>query len=424
MKMNDFPMMARIERKFPSPLEVSPRDAIEREFAKLGLADAVAGKKVGITAGSRGIGDMVEAIAAIVRCVRGAGGEPSVLAAMGSHGGGTAEGQKSILDSLGVVESSVGAPVITCGECRSIGTTEHGLEAYMLASAFDVDAIIAINRVKVHTAFHGEVESGLHKMLVVGLGGPRGSAQFHSRGSAELPGLLLEIGAHILREMPVVAGFAIVENAYDRTASITGVRPADFRAEERRLLEVSRSLMPALPADDLDCLIVEEMGKNFSGTGLDTNIIGRLRIEGVEEPAHPSIKRVAVLDLSDESHGNANGMGLADVTTQKLVDKLDLDATYLNCVTTGFLIRGATPVHRATERDAIALMLRSLGETSPDRARVIQTANTLHITDLFVSEALLPEVERVEGVSVVEPLAPMTFTDAGDLARRLKGSRR
>lgn len=415
----EMPKLARVRQVFARPATTDIAAAVAGEFARLGLCGAVAGKRVGITAGSRGIRDILPILRALISEIRTAGGEPVVLAAMGSHGGGTSRGQTEILESLGITGTALGAPVVACDESVEIGETPEGLKAFMLQSAFDVDALIPVNRVKVHTAFHGAVESGLFKMLVVGLGGPKGAAQFHSRGSAELPALLLSVGALILERMPVIAGFAIVENGYEETATVKGVHACDFKIEEPRILDYARSLLPGLPVRDLDALVIEEMGKNFSGTGVDTNIVGRLRIEGVPEPDCPSIRKIAVLDLSDESHGNANGVGLMDLTTKHLVDKIDRHATYLNCATTGFLMRGATPVWLDTERETMELMLRSLGETSAREVRLIQIPNTLHLTECFVSEALLPEIEAAENAEIASGLFEMTFLPDGTIRHRI-----
>ena len=413
------PRMARVRQTFGRPVAEDPGAAVREEYARLGIGPDLCGKRVGITVGSRGIGSVVPILQALVAEVSASGGKPVLLSAMGSHGGGTEAGQKEVLDSLGITEEAIGAPVVTCAESVEIGRTPEGLVAYMLKSALSVDAILPVNRLKVHTAFHGEVESGLYKMLVVGLGGPRGAAQFHSRGSAELPHLLLSVGDVILEKMPVVAGFAIVENGYEETALIKGIPAAGLRDEEPNLLDYARSLMPSLPVLDLDALIIEEMGKNYSGTGVDTNIIGRLRIEGVPEPESPAIQKIAVLDLSEESHGNANGIGLLDVTTDRLVSRMDLHATYLNCTTTGFLIRGATPVHLPTEREAIELMLRSLGGKRPEEVRLIQIPNTLHLTECLVSEALLPEIGRNLDVEVLGEPTALAFDDKGELVHRI-----
>ncbi|MDR1943249.1 MAG: hypothetical protein LBQ19_00340, partial [Synergistaceae bacterium] len=354
------PELVRVKRAFKRPRVDDVEKSVADEFARLSLGDALRGAKVGVTVGSRGIRDILAILRTLIRLIKSSGGEPVLLAAMGSHGAGSEEGQSGILTSLGVTEDALGAPIMTCAKSAEIGKTKDGGAAYALESALSVDAIIVVNRVKVHTAFHGAVESGLFKMLAVGLGGPAGAVHFHGAGRESLPDILLDIGSLMLKKLPVAAGFAIVENAFEETALIKGVDASSMEEEERGLLEFSRSLMPSLPASRLDALIVEEMGKNYSGTGLDTNIIGRLRIEGVPEPPSPEIKRVAVLDLSAESHGNANGVGLADLATKKLVDSIDKRATFLNCATTGFFMRGAVPVHFDTEREVVEVMLKSL----------------------------------------------------------------
>jgi hypothetical protein len=325
------------------------------------------------------------------------------------------------LRSLGITESALGAPVSACAESADLGETPGGLGVCVLRSALAVDAVLPVNRIKVHTAFHGEIESGLYKMLVVGLGGPSGAARFHGRGAGELSGLLLEAGDLILRKLPVAAGFAIVENAYERTALIRGVAPGDFRSEEPRILDLARSLMPCLPAGDLDALVIEEMGKNYSGTGIDTNVIGRMRIDGVPEPEFPSIRRVAVLDLSEESHGNANGIGLADLTTKRLADKIDRRATYLNCATTGFLNRGALPPHPATEREMMELLMLSLGSKRAGDVRLVQVHDTLNLSDFLVSEALVPDIEALPNAEVLGEPGEMFFDGHGNLTRRVGG---
>jgi hypothetical protein len=374
---------------------------------------------VGITVGSRGIGDIIPILISLVREVRASGGAPLLLAAMGSHGGGTEEGQRGILSSLGITEDSIGAPVVTCDKCAPIGTTPRGDAVFVLESALSPDVILPVNRVKAHTAFHGPVESGLHKMLAVGLGGPAGAARFHSMGAGELPRMLLDAGALILDKLPIPAGLAIVENGYDETALIKGIPSGDIAAEEPKLLDLAKSLMPSLPAQNLDALIIEEMGKNYSGTGMDTNIIGRLRIEGTPEPPSPSIEKIAVLDLSEESHGNANGIGLADITTKKLVGKIDRAATYLNCATTGFLIRGAIPVFLDSEREMMELMMRSLGARSAGGLRLIQIPNTLRLSECFVSEALIPEVASAPNTGITGEIMDMSFDGDGSLYHRI-----
>ena len=412
------PPMARIRQSF-----VRPRvdDAAAEMTAQMELlAPRIkAGSTVGITVGSRGIQNICAMLEAVIAVVRRCGATPVLLAAMGSHGGGTPQGQKEVLDSLNITEERLGAKVVTCATCRSIGQTADGLTAHMLDSAFSVDAIIPINRVKTHTSFKGCVESGMCKMLVVGLGGPGGAGQFHSLGQSELPRLLVDVSRIILQKMPVIGGIAIVENAYEETARIQALLAEEMIEREVDLLTWSKTLMPALPVDRLHGLIVEEMGKNFSGTGVDTNIIGRLRIQGEAEMTSPSIRYVSVLDLSDESHGNATGIGLVDFVTQRLIDKVDRKATYLNNLTTTFVTRAFLPTWYDTEQEALETMMFCLRSIPQDEVRLVHIPNTLYLTDCLVTEAVLKELTDTSRFSVVHGPRPVQFDAQGQLADRI-----
>ena len=396
------PKLVKIRQTFSRPLVEDVSGAVLTELSRLNISRKLAGKRIGITAGSRGIQNIVPILRQVVQYIKAQGGEPCVLAAMGSHGGGTAAGQKEVLDSLGLTEAMLEAEVVTCAESKIISHTREGIPAYIAESALKLDGILVVNRVKTHTSFKGQVESGLVKKLVVGLGGPQGAKQFHGFGSTELSRLLVEIGEVILAKLPVLGGLAIIENAYEETALIQGV-------EESRLLAYSKSLMPSLPVDDIDILLIGEMGKNFSGTGIDTNIIGRTRIQGVAEPPSPSVKRIVVLDLSEESHGNATGIGLADFVTQRLVDKMDRQATYLNCLTSTFVIRAATPIHYADDRALIEAVQYSLSSISPENLRVVAIPNTLFLTECLVSEPVARQLAVHAGVTIDGEAEELTF---------------
>jgi hypothetical protein len=258
---------------------------------------------------------------------------------------------------------------------------------------------------------------------VVGLGGPQGARQFHSQGkSGLLSGLLREVGTVILDRMPVIGGVAVVENAYEETALVKAVSKDDMLREETVLLDYAKSLMPGLPVRRLDALLVEEMGKNYSGTGMDTNIIGRLCIQGEPEPEDPFVRYLAVWDLSEDSHGNACGIGLADFTTEKLVRKIDRGPTYLNCLTTTFPIRAKIPLYLDTEREVFDAVLHCLeGGIPSEKIRLAVIPNTLFLTECFVSEALLPEVADTERFTILSGPEPVTFTASGDMRPRLGG---
>lgn len=417
-----FPRLVKIRQNFPRPRVMdAPAAAAAAMTELLRAASVSAGQKVGITVGSRGIRNIAPILRQAVGAVRSFGAEPVLLAAMGSHGGGTEAGQRELLESLGITERIVGAPVVCCAAAREIGVTADNRTAYILDSAFEVDHIIPINRIKTHTSFKGELESGLIKKLVVGLGGPQGARQFHSQGrSAMLSPLLRSVGAVILAKMPVAGGIAIIENAYEETALVQAVARETMLDEEVRLLQYAKSLMPGLPATQLDALIVEEMGKNFSGTGMDTNIIGRIRIQGEPEPAEPFIRYIAVWDLTEDSHGNACGIGLADFTTKKLVEKIDRKPTYLNCLTTTFPIRAKIPLYLDTEQEVMEAVFRCLeGSVPREQVRLAVIPNTLFLSECYVSEALAESLRGNDRIDILDGPVPIAFTENGSMRPRL-----
>ena len=416
-----FPRMVPVRQHFARDRVADVPGVVRAELDKLASA-VTPGMSVGITVGSRGIRDILSILETAVGWVKDRGAEPVLLAAMGSHGGGAAAGQKEVLDSLGITEERLGARVVTCDQGREVGVTDSGWTVYMLESAFAVDAILPINRVKTHTSFKGNVESGLAKKLAVGLGGPPGAIQFHTVGKSELLSPMLEdVARAIIARMPVVGGLAIIENAYEETAKIEGVLAEEIIARERELLLYSKSLMPSLPVERIDALIIEEMGKNYSGTGLDTNIVGRLRIQGGTEQESPVIRYISVLDLSEASHGNATGIGLADFTTKALVDKIDRKATYLNCLTTTFVTRAFLPMFFDTEEETLTTMMHCLRNTPLEEVCMVLIPNTLFLTDCYVSEALLPEISGKARYEIAGTPRELTFNAQGRLELRLSG---
>lgn len=387
------------------------------------ISGVAAGSSVGITAGSRGIADIAEIYRAAADAIRDSGCEPFLFSSMGSHGGGTAEGQREVLASLGVTEESVGARVVCSGEVQEIGETVGGtsgglagLPVYVAREAIDADAILAVNRIKPHTSFHGEYESGLLKMLSVGLGRAAGASMVHSLGWENMVGAIRSISEVVLREIPVAGGLAVVQNGYERPAVIEGIPPERLKVREPELLDLAREYLPRLPVDDLDLLVVLEIGKNFSGTGMDPNVIGRLRLEGIPEPEKPRIRCIAVLDLSEASHGNATGVGLADLTTKKLVEKIDRQTTYLNCLTSGGPQRAAIPMTFDSERELLDAARRLLKPDDPTNLRVMMVKNTLDLETVLVSETVAEELRLAPNVSVSEKGVPLL--DGGRIAGR------
>ena len=302
-------------------------------------------------------------------------------------------------------------PIIASGESVKIGEVGPGVPVYVNPIALESQGLIVINRVKPHTSFRAPVESGLTKMVAVGLGNPKGAAALHSFGVRGLASYIPLVAACIMERLPILYGIAIVENAYEQTALITGVEPDQFYLRDQELLNMARSLMPRLPFDDLDMLVVRRMGKCFSGTGMDTNIIGRLRIQGEPEPEHPRIKRIAVLDLDERSEGNALGIGLADFTTDRLLANIDWPVTYLNVLSTTFVLRAMAPMHFATDEETLSAAITSLGGLEKDNARVLVIDNTLDLSRIEFSAALLEEARSTTPIAIEGAGRQMQFVD-------------
>ncbi len=352
------------------------------------------GSYIAIAAGSRGIRNIHRIVRATVDVVKEFGGRPFIVPAMGSHGGATAEGQKELLEGYGITEEYTGAPIRSSMEVVELPS--NGLEnrVYMDKLAYSADGTIVINRVKPHTDFHGDIESGLLKMCVIGLGKHKQAIEIHKFGTYGLKYLIPPTAKRIIEYGNIILGIGIVENAYDETMIISAVKPEDFEREDKRLLDIARENMPCLPVDKLDILIVDEMGKDISGAGMDTNIIGRIYIDGETEPERPKITRIVVTDLTEKAHGNAIGIGLADLTTRRLVNKIDFNATYQNAVTSTFLHRGKIPVIAEDSKTAIEWALMTCGPIDISNARIIRIKNTLSLNELYISKSILEEIKN------------------------------
>ena len=384
------------------------RLALAAVFAQKQLSP---GAQVVLTAGSRGIANYLTVLRTAVEFIREQGGEPFLVPAMGSHGGGTVAGRRAVLAGLGVTKESVGAPILDGDDVVEVGRAGE-LPLYADARAKAADAILLINRIKPHTAFRGEKESGLLKMLVVGLGKVPGAALFHRLPPDHLGETLDAMGRALLENLPVVGGIALVEDAAEQTVLIEGIPAGEIPAREAELLKTARALLPRLPFTGADLLIVDEMGKNFSGTGMDTNVIGRFRLEGVPEPENPPAKRIFVRSLSPLSEGNANGIGLADFTTARLARTMDRRATYLNVLTTGYLNRGMLPLIFDTDREALKAAAQSLKKDFAE-CSVAWIKNTLHLQEILVTPDLTGPC-REEGYEPVKE-AELAFDADGNL---------
>ena len=374
------------------------------------------GERVGLTAGSRGIKDKPKVLKVLVDHLKAIGASPFLAPCMGSHGGATSEGQIEVLKSLGITEESIGAPILSSMEVKEVGRTKLGFPVLVDKHLRDADKIIVINRIKPHTDFKGDIESGLVKMMVIGMGKHQGAFMAHQLTIKHgFPVVLSEVSSVILEKLPIWFGVGIVENQYDETALVELFRPEELVEKEMALLKKARKLMPRLPFDQMDVLIVDELGKNISGGGMDTNVIGRLSFIGSPKPKKPRITRIFVRDLSEATHGNAAGIGMADFTTKRLVDKIDHPATQINCITSMAPEDSRIPIAFGTDREAISAAFETSGVLNVEDLRLLWIKNTLELEYLFASQALLEEVRANPRLEVLGELSVLSFDQSGNL---------
>jgi hypothetical protein len=398
---SDSPLrLTRLRVRFPRPrlddIDAAVREQLERHRDVFPASGSIA-----IGVGSRGIAN-IDRIARTAAAVLASWDlRPFIVPAMGSHGGATAEGQRQLLQDYGITEAACGCPIRSDMAVVELDGGGLPYRVFMDRNAASSDGVLLINRIKPHTDFHGAHESGLAKMAVIGLGKEAQAAELHRAGVAGLRDGMPRVAEHVLATGRILAGLGIVENAYDDTMALELLPAADIMAREPQLLTMARRHMPALPADPLDVLIVDRLGKDISGTGLDTNVIGRMRIPGEPEPASPRIRSIVVTDLTDGSHGNATGTGLADVVTKRLFDKIDVQVTYTNVYTSGFVERGKIPVVAPTDAAAYQCALRACGPLADGTERVARIRDTLHPGDLYVSAAVYAELHGRPDIEVV-----------------------
>jgi hypothetical protein len=405
--------LTRIRQQFQRDRLDDVEPAVTRELACLKSA-LRPGLRIAIAVGSRGIANLEAIVRTTVAFVKAAGAEPFIVPAMGSHGGATAEGQAELLAALGVTEQNVGAAVISSMETVTLPQGDSQVRLFMDRHAYESDGVILINRIKPHTDYHGPYESGLVKMAVIGLGKHDQPLEIHRHGVHGLRELTPIAAEQVFATGKILGGVGIVENAYHETMLVRAL-PADrIMADEPQLLALATANMPKLPIDQINVLIVDWIGKNISGVGLDTNIIGRMGILGEPEPASPNIDAIVVGDVTPESHGNALGIGLAEVITKKLFDSIDFEAMYENAYTATFLNRVKVPIIAADAREALKYALRSCGVLEPAKQRVIRIRDTLSLDELYVSDAVLEELNGSTAISVLGDPSDL-FDEAGAL---------
>lgn len=412
-----FPKMYRIRQTFDRTSAGDVRQAVRAELTRLPLREKIQpGQRVAITAGSRGISHIALILKTIVEYLQLLGAKPFLFPAMGSHGGATAEGQTDLLKQYQVTEKAIGAPILSSMEVVEIGRTVSGIPVYIDEHAFKADHILVINRIKPHTKFKGPIESGLMKMMAVGMGKQKGADLYHKAAiEYGFPKIIEDAVKVMLNNAPILCGLGIVENGYDEAAIIAGLLPEEIELREKDLLSHAKQMMPTLPFDEIDLLIVDEMGKDISGVGLDPNVTGRNRDIIGTFPHSTRVKRLFVRDLTASSNGNAIGIGLADLTTKRLVEQIDFQATYMNCITAISLEKASIPMHFETDQKAIQAAIGSTGLIPPEKIRIIRIKNTLQLDEVEVSEGYVEELFERTDLEILDGPNPMNFDLRGNL---------
>ncbi|WP_262687732.1 nickel pincer cofactor-dependent isomerase, group 22 [Paenibacillus baimaensis] len=411
------PRMIPVEQHFARKRVGHIPEAIQQQFALEDIHRKIgSGMKVAVAVGSRGIADLQQVVAAVIAMIKYYGGKPFIVPAMGSHGGASAEGQIEILAEYGITEAEVGAPVVSSMDTVEVGTTSGGIPLYFDRHAFEADAVVMVGRIKAHTDFKGSVESGLLKMAAIGLGKHKGAAALHSQGFDSFAALIPEAGAILLAKTPIVLGVAILENAYDEIADIQILTSEEIAAKEPELLAIAKTYMPRIHLDKIDVLIIDEIGKNISGAGMDPNITGRFG-GPIHHPVEaPSIQKVFVRDLTYQSHGNATGIGLADITTRRLVDKIDFNKTYTNCITSTVLTGAKIPVTMPADRDALNIAIQTCNKIVPGNVKIVWIKNTLFLQHIYISDTYDEALSGCSTLSVMGDAIPFEFDELGNLA--------
>ena len=411
------PKMVRVKQLFPRISFDDVREAVQSELVSIGIESIIkSGDTIAVGAGSRGVANIAVSVKAIVDFLKDLGAKPFIFPAMGSHGGATPEGQTEVLYHYGISEQTMDVPVKSTMDTKIMGETADGLPVFLDQYAADADHVVPVNRVKSHTDFNGSIESGIMKMLAIGVGKQRGANMYHRAFfSYGFEHVIRTSAALLIDSGKVPFGLALVENAYGETALAKAILAKDILSTEQKLLAQSKEISAKLPFDTLDLLIVDWMGKNISGTGMDTNVIGRYMQNFEPEPDKPSYLRILVCDLTEESAGNATGIGLADFTTKRLVDKFDKKSTYMNCITSLGPQKSRIPFHFDSDREAITVALDTIGLRPPEDARIVRIESTLKLSQIHISESLLESAQLMSSLEILSEPESLGFDSNGNL---------
>ena len=399
------PPMYWVRQQFNSEELTDVVGAVKEQLARPEVAGLVKpGARIAVAVGSRGIRDLFPVVHTTIECLKALGAKPFIVSAMGSHGGGTEEGQREVLTGYGITEENLGVPVVTTVDTVLLGHAANGRPIWFDRAAFEADLIVPINRVKLHTDFVGPLQSGLCKMLVIGLGHHKGCTAIHKADFSYFGDTLREATRLILSRAKVGFGVAIMENAYDQTLLVEAVPAEKMLEREAELVMLSRKNMPILMIPDIDVLVVEQIGKDISGNGYDPNILGKSFLLKEFVLPVPKIGRMVVLDVSPASHGSAVGIGIFDVTTRKLFDQLNMEAMYANDIALGCLDDCKIPLVAADEEEAIRVAVKVLQDNDPEKLKIVRIRDTLHMEEIQVSEDLLDVVKADPRLELLGPV--------------------
>jgi len=413
-----YPQFFRVRQTFPRPRVDDIPGEVERQLASLNLpAKVQPGQSVAVTAGSRGIANIHLITKAVVDHFKRLGAQPFIVPSMGSHGGGTAEGQRAIVEGYGMTEQFLGCPIRSSMETVVICETKEGIPVHFDKFAYQADHVMVVGRIKPHTSFVGDIESGLMKMMLIGLGKHEGAKIYHRAiNDYSFGQIVRSVAGRVLEQCGIVAGLGIVENGYDETALLAAVAPQDFEAREKELLRQAKEWMPRLPFRAADLLMIEDFGKNISGSGMDTNVVGRkFAWHQAADDEWPKIKRIWVRSLTEETHGNATGLGGAEFCSRRVLEQIDLEITKINCITGGGPVGAMIPVSYDTEREIMDAALATVGLVEPENSGIMWIHNTLHVAELECSARYLEEAKQRDDLEVITPLRDLPWDGAGNL---------
>ncbi|MEC9004770.1 MAG: lactate racemase domain-containing protein [Planctomycetota bacterium] len=416
--MTTYPQFFRLRQKFEGPVVEDVASEVEQQLASLSLSGKIQpGQSVAISAGSRGIANIHIIIRGISQHLKALGAEPFIVPSMGSHGGGTAEGQQQIIESYGITEEFCECPIRASMETVVVCDAEEGFPVHFDRHAYEADHVFVCGRVKPHTGFHGDIESGLMKMMLIGLGKHTGAAIYHRVIMNHSFGQIVRsVAKEVLAKCRIVGGLAIVENAYDETAKLAAIPPDQFEEEEKKLLVLAKQLMPRLPFEDADILTIDEIGKNISGSGMDTNVVGRKYLDHrAADDEYPKVKRIILRGLTRDTHGNATGLGLAEFCLSRLIREMNVEATRVNCLTGGHPTGAMAPLDYETDRETLDVALSTIGYVQPQDARLMWIHDTLDVAEVECSAAYWDEASQRDDLEVLTPLRDLPLDEDGNL---------